>query len=93
MFIGRTGTEAEAPIIWPPDAKSWVIEKDPNAEKDWKQEEKWVTEDELIQKHHPLNGNESESITHSMDMNLSKLGRQWGTEEPGMLQSMGSQRV
>ena len=40
MFIGRTGTEAEAPIIWPPDAKSWVIEKDPNAEKDWKQEEK-----------------------------------------------------
>ena len=93
MFIGRTGTEAEAPIIWPPDAKSWVIEKDPNAEKDWKQEEKWVTEDELIQKHHPLNGHESESITHSMDMNLSKLGRQWGTEEPGMLQSMGSQRV
>ena len=59
MFIGRTGTEAEAPIIWPPDAKSWVIEKDPNAEKDWKQE-KWVTEDELIQKHHPLNRHESE---------------------------------
>ena len=46
IFIGRTDTKAEAPILWPPDAKSWFIGKDPEAGKDWGQEEKGVTEDE-----------------------------------------------
>ena len=46
IFIGRT--DAEAPILWPPDAKSWLIEKDPDAGKDWGQEEKWVAEDEMV---------------------------------------------
>ena len=56
MFIGRTDAEAETPIFWPPDAKSWLIGKDPDAGKDWGQEEKGTTEDEMIGWHHRLNG-------------------------------------
>ena len=48
IFIGRTDTEAEAPIIWPHDAKNWLIGKDLNAGKDWRQEEKGTTEDEMV---------------------------------------------
>ena len=48
IFIGRTVAEAEAPIVWPPDAKSWLIGRDPDAGKDWGQEEKRVTEDEWL---------------------------------------------
>ena len=48
VFIGRTDVEAETPIIWPPDAKSWLIGKDPDAGKDWGQEEKGTTEDEMV---------------------------------------------
>ena len=47
IFIGRTNAEAEAPILWPPEAKSWLTGKDPDAEKDWRQEEKGTTEDEI----------------------------------------------
>ena len=56
MFIGRTDAEAETPILWPPDAKNWLIWKDPDAEKDWGQEEKGTTEDEMAGCHHRLNG-------------------------------------
>ena len=56
MFIGRTDVEAETPIFWPPDAKSWLIWKDPDAWKDWGQEEKGMTEDEMVRWHHWLNG-------------------------------------
>ena len=56
MFIGRTDVEAETPILWPPDAKSWLIWKDPDAGKDWGQEEKGTTEDETVGWHHRLNG-------------------------------------
>ena len=52
MFIGRTNAEAEAPIIWAPDAKSQLIEKDPSARKDRGQEEKWMIEDEMVGWHH-----------------------------------------
>ena len=48
IFIGRTDAEAEAPILWPPDVMSQFIEKDPDAVKDWRQEEKRVTEDEMV---------------------------------------------
>ena len=58
MFIGRTDVEAETPIIWPPDAKSWLIWKDPDARKDWGQEEKGMTEDEMVGWYHQLNGHE-----------------------------------
>ena len=58
LFIGRT--DGEAPILWPPDAKSQVIRKDPDAGKDWRQEEKGTTEDEMVGWHHQLNGHEFE---------------------------------
>ena len=60
IFIGRTDAEAEAPILWPAGGKSWVIGRDPDAEKDWKQEEKGTTEDEMVGRHHQLNGHEFE---------------------------------
>ena len=60
LFIGRIDAEAESPILWPPDAKSWLIWKGPNARKDWRQEEKWMTENEMVEWHHWLNGHEFE---------------------------------
>ena len=62
ISIGRTDAEAEAPILWPPNAKSWLIGKDPDPGKDWKQKEKRVSADEML-----------DSITDSMDINLSKF--------------------
>ena len=59
-FIGRTDVEAETPILWPPDVKRWFIWKDPDAGKDWRQEEKGLTENELVGWHHWLNGHEFE---------------------------------
>ena len=56
VFIGRTDVEAETSILWPPDAKSWLIWKDPDAGKHWGQEEKGMTEDEMIGWYHWLNG-------------------------------------
>ena len=59
VFIGRNDVEAETPILWPPDTKSWLIWKDPDAGKDWGQEEKGktgMTEDEMVEWHHWLNG-------------------------------------
>ena len=81
IFIGRTNVEAETPILWPPDAKNWLIWKDPDAGKDWRWEEKGTTEDEMVGWHHRLNGLELNS------------GSWWWTGRPGMLQSMGSQRI
>ena len=60
IFIARTEAEAEAPIILPPDAKSWLVGKDPDAGKDWRRAEKGTTEDEMVRWHHWLNGHESE---------------------------------
>ena len=62
IFIGRTDVQAEAPIVWPPEEKNWLIGKDPDAGKDWRQEEKGTTEDEML-----------DGITDSMEVNLSKL--------------------
>ena len=62
IFIGRTNAEAEAPILWPPDVKNWLFGKDSDAGKYLGQEEKWATEDEML-----------DGITDSMDMSLSKL--------------------
>ena len=60
IVIGRTDAEAETPILWPPDAKNWLIGKDPDAGKDWRREEKGTTEDEMVGWHHWLNGHEFE---------------------------------
>ena len=62
IFIRRTDVEAEALVLWPPDVKSWLIGKDPDDGKDWGQEEKGAAEDEMLERHHWLNG-----------MSLSKL--------------------
>ena len=72
----------EAPILWPPDAKNQLTGKDPDAGKDWKQEDKGTTEDEMVGWHHRLKGHEFEKTWE-----IVKAGK------PGMLQSMGSQRV
>ena len=81
IFIGRTDAEAETPILWPPDAKNWLTGKDPDAGKDWRQEEKGMAEDEMIGWHHWLNGHKFEQT----------LGDGEGEGKAGMLQSMGSQ--
>ena len=60
VFIGRTDVEAETPILWRPDAKSWLTGKGPDSGKDWRQEDKETTEDEMVGWHHRLNGHESE---------------------------------
>ena len=60
ILIGTTDAEAEAPILWPPDVKSQLIGKDPDAGKDWRQEEKGTTEDEMAAWYHQLNGREFE---------------------------------
>ena len=58
VFFGRTDAKAETPVLWPPDVKSWLIWKDPDAGKDWRWEEKGMTEDEMVGWHHWLNGHE-----------------------------------
>ena len=60
VFIGRIDVEAETPILWPPDVKNWLIWKDSDAGKDWRQEEKGTTEDEMVGWHHRLHGLEFE---------------------------------
>ena len=82
MLTGRTDVEAETPILWPPDAKNWLIWKGPNAGKDWGQEEKGLTEDEMV-----------DGVTDSMDMVWVDSKSWWWTGRPGVLQSMGLQRV
>ena len=79
ILIGRTDAETETPILWPPDVKSWLTGKDPD---DWGQEEKGMTEDEMVRWHQWLNGFEFEQTPVVGD----------GQGKLGMLQSMGSQR-
>ena len=83
VFIGRTDTKAETPIFWPPDAKSWLIGKDPDAGSDRGQEEKGMTEDEMAGWHHRLDWTWVWVNSESW----------WWTGRPGVLQFMGSQRV
>ena len=70
-LIRRTDAEAETPILWPPDMKNWLIGKDPDAGKDWRQEEKGMTEDEMVGWHHWLNG-------HELELTPGVGGRQGG---------------
>ena len=67
IFIERTDAEAEAPALWPPDRKNWLIRKDLDAGKNWGQEEKGLTEDELVGWHHWLNGHEFEQTPEDSD--------------------------
>ena len=63
MFFGRTDVDAETPILWLPDAKNWLTGKDPDARKDWRQEENGMTEDEMVAWHHWLTGHEFEQAS------------------------------
>jgi len=67
IFIERTDAEVETPILWPPEVKNWLLGKDPDAEKDWRQEEKGMTEDEMVGWHHRLNGHEFEQAPGAGD--------------------------
>ena len=88
VFIGRTDAKAEAPILWPPDAKDWVIGKDPCAGKDWRRE-KEMMEDEVVGWHHQFNGHEFEQAPGIGDGQGSlaccspwgrRVGHDWATE-------------
>ena len=90
IFIGRTDAEAEAPILWPLDVKSQIIEKDPDAGKDWRQE-KGTAEDEIVGWHHQLNGREFEqaprdgkwqgSLACCSPRGLQTVRHDWATEQ------------
>ena len=86
IFVGRTDAETEAPIIlWPPDAKSRLIGKDSDAGKDWRQEEKGVTEDEMVGWHHRLNGHEFEQALRDSEGQGSLVCcSPWGRKESEM---------
>ena len=78
-FIGRTNAEAKAPVLWPPDVKSWLTGKEPDAGKSWGQEEKVVTEDEMVGWHHWLNGHEFEKTQGDSDGQRSlACSSSWG---------------
>ena len=81
IFIGKTDAEAEAPILWPHDGKNWLIGKDPEAEKDWRQEEKGTTENQITGWFQPT----------QWIWAWASSRRWWRTEKLGMLQSMGLQ--
>ena len=82
VFIGRTDAEAETPILWPPDAESWLIWKDPDAGKDWGQEEKGMTEDEMVGWHHQFNGLEFEqTLGDSEGQGSLAYCSPWGCKE------------
>ena len=82
LFIGRTDAEAETPILWPPDSKSWLIGKDPDAGKDWRQEEKGMTEDEMVGWYHWLNGPDFEqTLGDSEGQGSLACCSPWGCKE------------
>ena len=89
VFIGRTDAEAETPILWPPDVKKWLIGKDPNAGKDWRQEESGTTEDEMVEWHHWLNGHEFEQTLGVCDGQGSLVCfNPWGYKELDMTERL-----
>ena len=83
IFIGRTDAEAETPTLWPPNAKSWLIWKDPDAGKDWRREEKGKTEDEMVGWHQWLSGHEFEQTLGVGDgQGGLACCSPWGRKEP-----------
>ena len=94
IFIGRTDAEAETPILWLPDGKSWLIWKDPYAGKDWRQEEKGTTEDEMVGWHHWLNGHEFEqALGDGEGQGSLACCSSWGRKEPDMTGRLNNNKV
>ena len=82
IFIGRTDAEAEAQMLWPPDVKNWLIGKEPDAGKDWRQEDKGTTEDEMVGWHHWFSGHEFEQTLGYSDGQGSPVHcAPWGRKE------------
>ena len=89
IFIGRTDAEAETPILWSPDAKKWLIGKDPYAGKDWRWEVKGMTEDEMVVWHHRLNGHEFEWTPGVCGGRRSLMCyNTWGQKESNMTEQL-----
>ena len=93
IFIGRTDAEAEALILWPPDVKSWLIGNDPDAGKDWDQEEKGTTENEMVGWHQQHNGHAASAAVAAKSLQSCPTlcdpidGRPPGSPDPGILQA------
>ena len=94
ILIGRTNVEAEILILWAPDAKRWLIGKDPDAGKDWRQKEKGTTEDEMVGRHHRLYGHECDQVPGDVKdkeawraavHGVSKSQTSWNGRSSGML--------
>ena len=93
IFTGRTDAEAEAPILWPPDAKSWLIRNDPDARKDWRQEEKGMT-NEMVGWHHWLNGHEFEQALGDGEGQRSlACCSQWGCKLSDRIEQMNNNNL
>ena len=89
IFIGRTNAETETPILWPRDAKNWLIGKDPDAGKDWRREEKGTTENEMVGWHHQLDGHEFEQTSGVGDGQGSlPCCNPWGRKESDRAQQL-----
>ena len=89
IFIGRTDVEGETPLLWPHDAKNWLIGKDPDAGKDWRQEEKGTTEDAMVGWHHQVNGHEFEQALRVGDGQGSlACCSPWGCKESDMTEQL-----
>ena len=88
-FIGRTEAETEAPILWPPDAKNWLLREDPDAGGDWRQEGKGMTEDEMAGWHHQLNGHEFEqALGVGEEQGSLAFCSPWGHKESDMTERL-----
>ena len=93
IFTGKTDAEAEALILWPPDAKNWLIRKDPDGGKDWMQGEKGMTEDEMAEWHHWLNGHEFEQVPGDGDGQGSpEFCSPWGRKELYMTEGLNNNK-
>ena len=89
VFFGRTDSKAETPVLWPPDVKYWLIWKDPDVGKDWRREEKGMTEDEMFGWHHWLNGQEFEKTLGVGDRQVSLVCcSPWGCKESDITEQL-----
>ena len=94
IFIRRTDTEAETPLFWTPDVKNWLIWKDPDAGKDWGQEEKGMTEDEMVGWHHQLNGHEFEQAPGDGEgQGILACCSPWGHKELDTSEQMNNKKA
>ena len=93
IFIGRTDSETEAQILWPPDVKGWLIRKNPNAGKDRREKKKGAAEDEMVRWHHWLNGHEFEqTLGDSEGQGSLVCCRPWGHKESDTTEQLNNNK-